>query len=330
MGVLGRADYKWMLANVARQWTTPGSWYRCIFLSLGAQTQFNYENDRTDLDYHSGFNAQLKNYWNTGIFAIVRPSYLDETADARRSDRDALRIQVPRCKPERRPAQEARMGNEPQPERRHRQPGGEARRVLPIVDDQADDVAEHLHRAGMGPRFHFAAVRYVRERSGDACRLRRHAVRVWEAGAEDVLGRHARKRDVHAEFVTRAVRAAVPGERALHELQGIRETKVTGHDILRARQRKHRGCELVLRMARLRIPSIRTATEWPRRSRSAIRTSTFGRCAVPRCCDGSTARARRCSSCGPSSGKGSTISATSSSAAIGRRCSAIARLTSSR
>jgi hypothetical protein len=78
MGVLGRADYKWMLANVARQWTTPGSWYRFIFLSLGAQTQFNYENDRTDLDYHSGFNAQLKNYWNTGVFAILRPSYLDE------------------------------------------------------------------------------------------------------------------------------------------------------------------------------------------------------------------------------------------------------------
>jgi len=78
MGVLGRADYKWMLANVARQWTTPGSWYRFIFLSLGAQTQFNYESDRTDLDYHSGFNATLKNYWNTGIVAIVRPSYLDE------------------------------------------------------------------------------------------------------------------------------------------------------------------------------------------------------------------------------------------------------------
>ncbi|HEX2723013.1 MAG TPA: DUF5916 domain-containing protein, partial [Gemmatimonadaceae bacterium] len=78
MGVLGRADYKWMLGNVARQWTTPGSWYRFIFLSGGVQGQFNYEGDRTDLDYHSGFNAQLKNYWHTGIFAIVRPSHLDE------------------------------------------------------------------------------------------------------------------------------------------------------------------------------------------------------------------------------------------------------------
>jgi hypothetical protein len=78
MGVLGRADYKWMLANIARQWTTPGSWYRFIFASFGVQDQFNYEGDRTDGEYHSGFNAQFKNYWNTGIFSIVRPSYLDE------------------------------------------------------------------------------------------------------------------------------------------------------------------------------------------------------------------------------------------------------------
>ncbi|MEO8577577.1 MAG: DUF5916 domain-containing protein, partial [Gemmatimonadales bacterium] len=75
---LGRADYKWMLANVARQWTTPGRLSRFAFLSLGVQTQYNYEGDRTDLDFHSGLNATLKNYWNTGVFAIVRPSYLNE------------------------------------------------------------------------------------------------------------------------------------------------------------------------------------------------------------------------------------------------------------
>jgi hypothetical protein len=78
MGVLGRADYKYMLGNVARQWTTPGSFYRFMFLSGGVQGQYNYEGDRTDLDFHSGFNATLKNYWNTGIFVIARPSYLDE------------------------------------------------------------------------------------------------------------------------------------------------------------------------------------------------------------------------------------------------------------
>jgi Domain of unknown function (DUF5916) len=78
MGVLGRADYKWMLVNGARQWTTPGSWYRFIFFSFGAQQQVNYEGDRTDLDYHTGFNATLKNYMNLGLFAIKHPSYFDD------------------------------------------------------------------------------------------------------------------------------------------------------------------------------------------------------------------------------------------------------------
>lgn len=37
MGVLSRSDYKWMVANVVRQWTTPGKFYRNIWSSLGAQ-----------------------------------------------------------------------------------------------------------------------------------------------------------------------------------------------------------------------------------------------------------------------------------------------------
>ena len=78
IGVLNRADYKWMLANVVRQWTTPGSWYRDAWLSTGAQQQFNYEGDRTDMDIHSNFSATLKNYWNFGVFHIYRPSYQDE------------------------------------------------------------------------------------------------------------------------------------------------------------------------------------------------------------------------------------------------------------
>ena len=78
MGVLNRADYKWMLANVVRQWTTPGSWYRDAWISTGAQQQFNYEGDRTDFDVHSNFSATLKNYWNFGVFHIYRPSYQDE------------------------------------------------------------------------------------------------------------------------------------------------------------------------------------------------------------------------------------------------------------
>lgn len=78
LGVLSRADYKWMLANVARQWTTPGSWYRFVWLSTGAQQQFNYEGDRTDSEIHSNISATLKNYWNVGVFNIYHPSYFDE------------------------------------------------------------------------------------------------------------------------------------------------------------------------------------------------------------------------------------------------------------
>jgi len=78
MGVLGRADYKWMLVNAARQWTTPKGWYRSLWLAAGAQQQLNYEGDRTDIDYHTNVSATLKNYWNVGVFNIYHPQYFDE------------------------------------------------------------------------------------------------------------------------------------------------------------------------------------------------------------------------------------------------------------
>jgi hypothetical protein len=78
MGVLGRSDYKWMLANVARQWTTPASFYRFLWLSTGVQQQFNYEGDKTDAEFHSNVSATLRNYWNVGFFNIYHPSSLDE------------------------------------------------------------------------------------------------------------------------------------------------------------------------------------------------------------------------------------------------------------
>lgn len=78
LGVLNRADYKWMVANAVRQWTTPGNGYRSIFAALGAQQQLNYEGDHTDIDYHGTVNATLKNFWNVGIFEIYHPSTWDE------------------------------------------------------------------------------------------------------------------------------------------------------------------------------------------------------------------------------------------------------------
>jgi hypothetical protein len=78
MGVLSRADYKWMLANVARQWTTPGSWYRYLWVLAGYQHQFNYEGDHTDSDLHTNVSATFRNFWNAGVFNIYHPSYQDE------------------------------------------------------------------------------------------------------------------------------------------------------------------------------------------------------------------------------------------------------------
>jgi hypothetical protein len=78
MGVLNRADYKWMLVNGVRQWTTPGSWYRNIWTSAGVQQQVNYEGDRTDIDWHGNFSATFKNYMSGGIFFIAHPSYYDD------------------------------------------------------------------------------------------------------------------------------------------------------------------------------------------------------------------------------------------------------------
>jgi hypothetical protein len=78
LGVLNRADYKWMMANVLRQWTTPGSWYRNAATIWGAQQQVNYEGDRTDVDYHAWGQVTFKNYINTSFFTIRHPSTYDE------------------------------------------------------------------------------------------------------------------------------------------------------------------------------------------------------------------------------------------------------------
>jgi len=78
VGVLNRADYKFMLFNVFRQWTTPGSWYRNVFTIWGSQQQYNFDGDRNDFDYHAWGQVTFKNYMNWDGFVIVHPSYYDE------------------------------------------------------------------------------------------------------------------------------------------------------------------------------------------------------------------------------------------------------------
>ena len=78
LGVLGRADYKWMVANIFRQWTTPGSWYRQMYTIWGAQQQLNYDGARNDMDYHVWWQATFKNYMNMSSFVLFHPSTYDE------------------------------------------------------------------------------------------------------------------------------------------------------------------------------------------------------------------------------------------------------------
>jgi hypothetical protein len=63
LSIISRTDYRWMNGNLARQWVTPGRWYRSAFLSYGGQTQYNFDGDRTDLEQYAFNSIEFNNYW---------------------------------------------------------------------------------------------------------------------------------------------------------------------------------------------------------------------------------------------------------------------------
>ncbi len=75
---LTRTDYVWMNANLTRSWTVPGSWYRQIWTTVGAQQQYNFDGDLTDRQVHGFFYFQTPFYWDFNIFGIHRPSVFDD------------------------------------------------------------------------------------------------------------------------------------------------------------------------------------------------------------------------------------------------------------
>ena len=78
LAFLDRADLKWFNGNVGGQWTTPTSWYRNIFFTVGGATQYNYENDKTETELQSFYAMQFPNYWNLRTFYIHDvPAYDD-------------------------------------------------------------------------------------------------------------------------------------------------------------------------------------------------------------------------------------------------------------
>ncbi len=78
LAYLNRADYRWMLANVQRVWTTPTRWYRFAASAVGVQQQFDFDGDRNDAEAHGGAYVQLRNYWSANLSAIHHPATLDD------------------------------------------------------------------------------------------------------------------------------------------------------------------------------------------------------------------------------------------------------------
>jgi uncharacterized protein DUF5916/cellulose/xylan binding protein with CBM9 domain len=72
------ASYQQFVANIARQWTVPHSWYRDIYTTAGTERTYNYDGDLTLVQYHGFFMIDWPNYWSTKGFFIHRPTSLDD------------------------------------------------------------------------------------------------------------------------------------------------------------------------------------------------------------------------------------------------------------
>ncbi len=70
LAYLDRADYMWFNGNVGAQWTTPTSWYRNVFATIGGATQYNYDGDRTATELQGFYGMEFPNYWNLRTFVI--------------------------------------------------------------------------------------------------------------------------------------------------------------------------------------------------------------------------------------------------------------------
>jgi hypothetical protein len=78
LSYLDRTDYKWMSANIARNWLNPGSWYRSQVMITGGQQQFNYDGKRTDAQQQFYYGLEFLNYWNLRSFAIHKNTTDDD------------------------------------------------------------------------------------------------------------------------------------------------------------------------------------------------------------------------------------------------------------
>jgi hypothetical protein len=90
LAFLDRTDYRWFGANLARQWTKPGRYYRSIFAIVGGQQEYNFDGNRTDFERQAFYSMEFNNYWNLRTFVIRA-----ETVDNDRATRGGPLVRVP-------------------------------------------------------------------------------------------------------------------------------------------------------------------------------------------------------------------------------------------
>ena len=78
LAFLDRADYLWLNGNLGGNFTTPTSWYRSIFTSIGGATERNYDGDLTRTALQAYYGMEFLNYWNLRTFWIHEEPALDD------------------------------------------------------------------------------------------------------------------------------------------------------------------------------------------------------------------------------------------------------------
>jgi len=73
-----RTDFLMLHGNLQRRWTTPTSWYRWLQVTGGGQRQTNFDGDVTFEQVHTNVFYRAPNYWETSLFAMVRPRTLSD------------------------------------------------------------------------------------------------------------------------------------------------------------------------------------------------------------------------------------------------------------
>ncbi|MFP4624064.1 MAG: DUF5916 domain-containing protein, partial [Gemmatimonadota bacterium] len=96
---LSRADYIWVNGNIGANLTTPTSWYRSVFTSIGGALERNYDGDRTRAAIQAYYGMELPNYWNLRTFWIHEEPALDDRLTrggpvVMRSGHDFAHVQV--------------------------------------------------------------------------------------------------------------------------------------------------------------------------------------------------------------------------------------------